>query len=139
LATSERRQKAIEVLLLSVSPAHGRILIYVWAVDQDDASKRSVPSDAPDRTGVDAHVPWVLSKTDGADLSMSPKIYQRYYHFFAKGELSNLAMKAAASCGLLFGSSNDFRDVPQKTRGAELIYEGYEKSNFYIELRLWEK
>ncbi|KAG9119937.1 tRNA methyltransferase, has a role in tRNA modification [Ceratobasidium sp. 392] len=43
LATPERRMEAVAAILDCLDPDGGRALIYVWAVDQDNLSKRIVP------------------------------------------------------------------------------------------------
>ncbi|KAG8746834.1 tRNA methyltransferase, has a role in tRNA modification [Ceratobasidium sp. 414] len=44
LATPERRMEAVDAILDCLDPNGGRALIYVWAVDQDNLSKRVVPA-----------------------------------------------------------------------------------------------
>lgn len=100
-----------------MSPQHGRVLIYVWATRQDELSKRSIPTD-----GADVFVPWVLS--DG-------KTYNRYYHMFAEGELAALVTLAAEELGLVVGTPRP------ASRGMEIVQNGWERSNHYVEMRLW--
>jgi len=144
LSTHERRRSAVKRLLESVSPDHGRILIYVWAIEQDELSKRKVISedDIPPLTGKDVVVPWVLSKELSAATkshadtgAQEPQVYKRYYHMFAKGELSRLVVEAAAELGLQVGSNP--RDMGKNMRGIEIVQDGWERSNYYVELRLW--
>lgn len=77
---------AVQSLLRCLSPSHGRALIYVWATQQDELSKRSIPlastnssmehesqSEALGGTGKDVFVPWTL--TSGAragDFGLQP-------------------------------------------------------------------
>ncbi|KZT35484.1 hypothetical protein SISSUDRAFT_990514, partial [Sistotremastrum suecicum HHB10207 ss-3] len=142
LSTPERRRRAIKALLRSVSPSHGRVLIYVWAVDQDELSKRTIPetstSDSSASKGRDALVPWVLSEQPGkkSEPSGSAKVYQRYYHFFESGELKELTCEAATELGLQIGPPP--QDGEGNTRGVEIVQDSWERSNFYIELKLWE-
>lgn len=98
--------------------------------------------DIPPLTGKDVVVPWVLSKELGAtDKSLNdggaqePQVYNRYYHIFAKGELPGLVVEAAAELGLQIGSKPE--DVPKNTRGVEIVQDGWERSNYYVELKLW--
>ncbi|KIM49480.1 hypothetical protein M413DRAFT_15535 [Hebeloma cylindrosporum] len=144
LSTHERRRSAVKRLLESVSPDHGRVLIYVWAIEQDELSKRRVVSedDIPSLTGKDVVVPWVLSKElSSAEKSLSdggpqePQVYNRYYHMFAQGELRGLVIEAAAELGLQVASKPE--DVPKNTRGVEIVHDGWERSNYYVELKLW--
>lgn len=145
---------------------HGRILIYVWAIEQDELSKRSIPEtktviEEPDPTdmqsaserGQDVFVPWVLtsskpregSKTkrgkhknmgtpvpDGVE-EPAPKRFERYYHMFAAGELADLASEAIRDMGLAIGKAEDI----QETKGVEIVQDGWERSNYFVELRRW--
>lgn len=142
-------------LLQSVSPYHGRVLVYVWAIEQDELSKRNVPdqrtSDEDSKAGRDVFVPWVLStpntkpkarKLAGAgsspvtdqEVHSPPQVFNRYYHMFAKGELTELVHDAATDLGLYVGPS-DGRQLSQT--GVEIVQDGWERSNYYVELRCW--
>lgn len=129
----------LQRLLQAVSPDHGRVLIYVWAIEQDELSKRKVPSnDTVSFTGVDVVVPWVLSKAPSKTMEseqdeMKPQVFNRYYHMFAKGELRGLVDEAAQELGLHIGCEK------QSNRGVEIVQDGWERSNYYVELRLWDK
>ncbi|KDR81845.1 hypothetical protein GALMADRAFT_221716 [Galerina marginata CBS 339.88] len=144
LATHDRRRSAVKRLLQSVSPNHGRLLIYVWAVEQDELSKRKVVAedDVQTSTGKDVVVPWVLSKelqvasNKPAAISKEPLVYNRYYHMFAKGELSGLVGEAARELSLQVGSRP--KDGAKNIRGVEVVQNGWERSNYYVELRLWQ-
>ena len=146
-------------LLQCVSPTHGRILIFVWAIEQDRFSKRTIPADTQNGTdpavggvGQDVFVPWVLSKehqknqnTDHAssDISLSAvpretQVFHRYYHLFSDGELARLVSSAAEGLGLVVGPPPEMPEKHSKTRGVAVIQEGWERSNYYIELRCWE-
>ncbi|KAF8911166.1 hypothetical protein CPB84DRAFT_1842412 [Gymnopilus junonius] len=144
LATHERRRLAVKRLIQSISPSHGRALIYVWAIEQDELSKRKVVSDneTPSFTGKDVIVPWVLSKNlqvpsnNSSDKNGEPQVYHRYYHMFAQGELSRLVIEAAEELGLQLEHKR--RDEGQNVRGVEIVQDGWERSNYYVELRLWQ-
>jgi tRNA (uracil-5-)-methyltransferase TRM9 len=146
-------------LLGSVSPRHGRILIYVWAVEQDEQSKRIIP--APAREGLyadadgercssghgrDVFVPWVLSsdahpKVPRTEQSQNapPDAIRRYYHMFSKDELRGLVQSAAQELGLKVGPPPSDKAEVKGTEGVEIIVSGWERSNYYIELRRWQK
>ncbi|KAJ7755039.1 S-adenosyl-L-methionine-dependent methyltransferase [Mycena maculata] len=129
LATPERRRLAVKRLLEAVSPEHGRILIYVWAVRQDEHSKRSIPTHDADDTGEagqDVFVPWVLSDD-------KKQVFNRYYHMFADGELATLAAAAAEELDLVVGPPRG-----QSLKGVEIVQDGWERSNHYVELRRWQ-
>ena len=140
------------------------MLIYVWAIEQDELSKRSIPNSDTDRadphptTGEDVFVPWVMSQqqhnakgkfkgdvTSSAaskqnvsvvpTLAAEAPIYNRYYHMFAKGELEQLTVQAAEELGLIVGSRENASN--ERCRGVEIIQEGWERSNYYVELRRW--
>lgn len=133
-------------LLRSVSPSHGRILIYVWAVQQDGSSKRAIPenvsqhAESSNHRGRDALVPWVLSENaKKSSLAADQKVFNRYYHFFEAGELSELASEAAEVMNLAVGPCPSVTSgANARRKGVEIVHDGWEKSNFYLELRLWE-
>jgi tRNA (uracil-5-)-methyltransferase TRM9 len=150
-------------LLESVSPRHGRILIYVWAIEQDENSKRIIPVSVTgprvytdvegewNPSGQDVFVPWVLSSDrarpevrwtkEPQNLpKIRPNTIRRYYHMFAKGELDELVQNAAQEIGLKVGtlSTNEAEEC-EGTEGVEIVASGWERSNYYIELRRWRK
>jgi len=179
LATHERRKLAVQRLLQCVSPTHGRVLIYVWAIEQDELSKRNVPNEG-NRTdtsisgtgsGQDVFVPWVLSqqntnkgkdkarggsrrdpissnidstrslydqtgKAPGTPTQDEPQVFNRYYHMFARGELAELVRGAASDLGLYVGAQTG-KAIEGGERGLEIVQDGWERSNYYIELRCW--
>jgi len=143
-------------LLESVSPSHGRILIFVWAIEQDEQSKRTIP--VPSREGLcayadgerysggqDVFVPWILSSDNarpralGAERSQNvpPEAVRRYYHMFSKDELRELVQGVAQELGLKVSPplSNDV----MASEGVEIVMSGWERSNYYIELRRWQR
>jgi len=126
-----------------VSPEHGRVLIYVWAVEQDELSRRIIPQKqrefADYRVGRDVIVPWVLSGPNIPKAANSPEddkgqVYNRYYHMFARGELRGLVTEAAAGLSLVVGVA---AGQPPSTQGVEIVQDGWERSNYYVELRCW--
>ncbi|ESK96885.1 trna methyltransferase [Moniliophthora roreri MCA 2997] len=128
LATSARRKRAVQRLLQLVSSKHGRILIYVWATEQDSLSKRDIPSNETGK-GVDVFVPWVMAQ------STNGEVFNRYYHMFAEGELEELVKEAAHELGLSVSSQ---ASTSVSSRGVEIVQSGWERSNHYVELKLWE-
>lgn len=128
----------------------------MWAIEQDELSKRNVPGelevDDNSKAGRDVFVPWVLSipnlkpkgrRPSKADLSedtpkdeeaSQPQVFNRYYHMFAKGELTQLAHEAATDLRLHIGP---FTGEKIRSRGVEIIQDGWERSNYYVELRRW--
>lgn len=148
-STPERRCEAIKSLIRSVKPDSGRLLIYVWAVEQDELSKRVVPDAAVTPDGIvtasakaqDVLVPWVktgaaLGNSSGS--SHEPRIFQRYYHLFACSELTRLASHAASELGLAVGPA-DLCDTVGRTCGMEIVDHGWERSNYYLEAQLWRR
>lgn len=156
LSTHERRKAAVQGLIRAVSPAHGRVLIYVWATEQDELSKRSIPlSEGKPVQGEDVFVPWVMSKepqakpegkktgsdtpdTHGAspqteDVRQPPQVFNRYYHMFARGELDELVHEAAKGLQMLVGPPEGSLE-----QGIEIVQDGWERSNYYVELRRWQ-
>lgn len=83
MSTQARRREAVAALLEAVRPAEGRVLVYVWALEQ--ASSRRGWDEGADQ---DQLVPWVFRpKVKPADGSSGDTTYQRYYHLYRKGEL----------------------------------------------------
>lgn len=115
----QRRRQAISRLLEAVSPHHGRILLYVWSVEQDSLSKRQVT----ESVGQDVFMPWVTQQN---------QVLNRYYHLFKDGELAQLVKEAAAEVSLVIGQEQE------QAIGLEIVRQGWEKSNYYIELRRWK-
>jgi tRNA (uracil-5-)-methyltransferase TRM9 len=113
-------------------------LIYVWAIEQDEHSKRKVPSgEALAVTGVDVVVPWVLSKAlsetaESEQEKMKPQVFDRYYHMFAKQELRGLVEEAAQELGVHIGRKGECNG------GVDIVRDGWERSNYYVELRFWQ-
>ncbi|KAI5462269.1 S-adenosyl-L-methionine-dependent methyltransferase, partial [Mariannaea sp. PMI_226] len=77
LSTVERRREAITKLLDCVRPRDGRVLVYVWALEQS-SSRRGWDENSEQ----DTLVPWVMKTPQGQG-----ETYQRYYHLYRKGEL----------------------------------------------------
>lgn len=140
LGSPSRRLQAIQTLLRSVSPSHGRILIYVWAVEQDNLSKRYIPptEENSNSAGRDVFVPWVLNHSQNNEKKMlddSPLVFNRYYHMFVEGELEDLVRDATLNLGMVVGSI----DSSVEQRGVEIVGKGWERSNWYVELKCWRK
>lgn len=122
--------------------------MYVWAVEQDNLSKRALPttSTSPTAAGAierDLLVPWVLapgSRAKGEEEDETTRkeeqVFHRYYHFFEHDELRELVLEAVQALQLVVGSPADFTEGPSR-RGVEIAQDGWERSNSYIELRLW--
>ncbi|KAF8514061.1 S-adenosyl-L-methionine-dependent methyltransferase [Gautieria morchelliformis] len=146
LATPTRRRMAIETLLRCISPSNGRLLVYVWAVEQDHLSKRVLPSTADGHItkGQDIFVPWVLSQPSSKPLDHQapeggePKVFNRYYHMFASGELEGLAREAAAVLDLEVISKPSSASDRRVRQGIEIVRSGWERSNWYMELKRWQ-
>lgn len=149
-------------LLESVSPRHGRILIYVWAIEQDEQSKRIIPvsareglcadADADGKRyssghGQDVFVPWVLSSDNARpkmprteqSQNVPPDAIRRYYHMFSKDELRELVRSTAQELGLKVGPPPSNEAKVKGTEGVEIVVSGWERSNYYIELRRWQR
>jgi len=72
----------------------------------------------------------------------TPQIFDRYYHMFASGELAETIRGAATDLGLHIGSLADETAADgtkiDTRRGLEIVQTGWERSNYYVELRCWE-
>ncbi len=55
---------------------------------------------------------------------------------FAKGELSQLVRAAAQEMDLKIGPMNQVEGV-DTAAGIEVVASGWERSNYYVELRRW--
>ena len=80
LSTPKRRIQAIAELLRVLKPVDGRLVIFVWALEQTQ-SRRKVDPNQPD-----VLVPWHTMKTEQGE----EYVYKRYYHLFGKEELEAL-------------------------------------------------
>ena len=101
--------------------------------------------------GQDVFVPWVLSAENGRtkvprteQAQHVPKDRQdaihRYYHMFAKDELRGLVQLAVQDIGLEVDSPFlDEADTVKAAEGVEIVQNGWERSNYYIELRRWQR
>lgn len=63
------------------------------------------------------------------------KVFNRYYHMFSEGELYELTISAVQELGLGVGNESDV-SVDQ---GIEIVQCGWERSNYYIEIRRWRR
>ncbi|EPY51797.1 tRNA methyltransferase Trm9 [Schizosaccharomyces cryophilus OY26] len=112
-SNEDRRLQAVQEVL-RVLRKGGRALFFVWALEQNN-SRRGFSENGPQ----DVHVPWVLKRqyehpnAKPEDLKghhpSENVAYQRYYHLFRKGELSELVQKA----------------------GGKLIEDGYDRDNWW--------
>ena len=130
----------------------------MWAIEQDELSKRVIPCQGPalGKAGQDVLVPWVLAtqkagRQKQATRKNDPniaeatvevknaeehsKVFNRYYHMFSQGELYELTTTAAQGLGFAVGNESD-TSVDQ---GVEIVQCGWERSNYYIEIRLWRR
>ncbi|KAK5815754.1 S-adenosyl-L-methionine-dependent methyltransferase [Linnemannia elongata] len=113
----ERRVAAIEEILRIVRVG-GRVLIFVWALEQ--TGKRDF-----DKETQDVFVPWALAKkpieSKKSSETKKPKansrpqgaaapVYNRYYHLFHKGELEDLVLQ---------------------TNKASIVQQGYDRDNWW--------
>jgi tRNA (uracil-5-)-methyltransferase TRM9 len=112
LSTPERRIEAIKSILQTLKP-DGKVLIYVWALEQDNSRRGWTANDEQD-----VMVPWVMrgSKKDtnsGAQVSVEgrgdDRIFHRYYHLYCKDELEQNIVAS----------------------GAKIVEAGYEKDNWW--------
>ena len=85
-ANEERRVEAIAELGRIVRPG-GKILIYVWAVEQPAKKNRVVGENG------DVFIPWEMHNKYDKDET----VYKRYYHLFRKGELEAICLMASAA------------------------------------------
>ncbi|KAF4457777.1 hypothetical protein F53441_350 [Fusarium austroafricanum] len=102
MSTRERRQAAVAELLDLVTPQAGRVLVYVWALEQASSRRGWDASSDQDRL-----VSWVMRKPKGQEPGGT---FQRYYHLYKEGELEE--------------------DV--QAAGGIVVESGYEKDNWWV-------
>ena len=101
LSTKERRVEAVQSILEHLRPG-GQALIFVWALEQEGSRRGWSEGDEQD-----VMVPWVMKGSkksqavnqDGSTAKNEQpgdKIFYRYYHLYARGELESDV--AAAGC-----------------------------------------
>jgi len=109
-------------------------------MEQDAQSKRVIPSKSSLHTqeevssnqeGMDVLVPWVHNTIPSKE---EAEIYHRYYHMFADGELRHLVDEAMKELDLKLGDQH----AGLKGKGFSVVQEGWERSNYYIELLSWQ-
>ncbi|OAV98660.1 hypothetical protein PTTG_25612 [Puccinia triticina 1-1 BBBD Race 1] len=167
LSTPERRLEAIKLLLSSVKPYHpsriGRILIFVWAHEQGEKSRRkwakgtllpapelgsttsanSIKPDVGNIEGLsnlqDVLVPWALNNHSDDKSTEKAKTYNRYYHLFREGELIELVKRAAESLELPFNQIDpNTPDLPPSYQKDCCLIKrhGWEADNWWVEIEL---
>ena len=116
LSTAKRRVQAVEAILETLRPVPyscdsgvtksdaGKVLIYVWALEQKSSRRGWDESDEQD-----VMVPWVMKHRTSRDGAEQSKTFERYYHLYRRGELENDIMQA----------------------GGVVIEHGYEKDNWW--------
>ncbi|RHZ55664.1 tRNA (carboxymethyluridine(34)-5-O)-methyltransferase [Aspergillus thermomutatus] len=110
LSTPERRTQAIREIFRTLKPASdnssgGRVLLYVWALEQKSSRRGWDKGDKQD-----VMVPWVLkSKPAKGGPDGEPKTFHRYYHLYEATELE--------------------RDIERA--GGRVLDAGYEKDNWW--------
>ena len=85
-------------------------------------------------------MPWVLSGQLGSTSkgridSEQPRVFNRYYHMFSKGELGGMVHEAVTEMGLEIGPSSS---GGTRCAGVEIVQDGWERSNYYVELKRWK-
>ena len=101
-----------------------------WVVAKGQVSQKSSCTVGQDRkTNLEQR-----AEVAAQELESPPPVFNRYYHMFAKGELTKLVHDAANELGLSIGSQED----KSEGSGIEIVQDGWERSNYYVELRRWE-
>ena len=86
----------------------------------------------PDTDEGDVFVPWKKQTPQDSQ----PQVFKRYYHMFAQGELLQLVMEAAERMSLAVGEPT--KDGESERRmGIQIMQDGWERSNYYVEFQRW--
>lgn len=139
-------------MLHCLDPSHGRGLIYVWATDQDELSKRAIPTSRPNPSppglrGQDVFVPWVLAEdlkaghiagNESREAEREKKVFNRYYHMFEEGELRELVLLAAGELDICTGPHKGYAEQINSQTAIEIVKDDWERSNYYLEFRLYQ-
>lgn len=105
-SSPDRRLQAIKDILKIVKPG-GKVLIFVWALEQTKFSKRNFQPGQQD-----VLVPWKLTPRKGQkEENGDNNVYSRYYHLFKQGELDALF---------------------EQIEGVEIETSGYDRDNHYV-------
>ncbi|BAE61099.1 S-adenosyl-L-methionine-dependent methyltransferase [Aspergillus flavus] len=110
LSTPDRRIQAIREILRALKPATveapgGKVLLYVWALEQKTSRRGWDKGDQQD-----VMVPWVMTSNPPKNApSDQPKVFHRYYHLYEANELE--------------------RDITKA--GGRVLESGYEKDNWW--------
>ena len=96
LSTEARRLAALQELVRITAP-QGKVLVYVWAVEQ-----------AKDRGGSDVLIDWQMTSA----FDPTATLHRRYYHLFVKGELEHLCSQLlpCRATGCIATVSNSYYD-----------------------------
>jgi tRNA (uracil-5-)-methyltransferase TRM9 len=145
LSTHARRVESVRSILKPLtyrrSGPFASFIVYVWAFEQSENSKRKMGSAAVEGSGdgmtaeQDVLVPWVLqSQTQPSheNQNTQPRVYHRYYHLFKQGELRELVLDAAREERLMINNDDD-NVSGQGGKWLRIVGEGYEKDNWWLE------
>lgn len=107
LSTAVRRVEALREILRTLRPGSngrpgGRVLVYVWALEQKNSRRGWDKGDDQD-----VMVPWVMKNSPNQ--SDQSRVFHRYYHLYEEGELAR-----EISCA-----------------GGRVLESGYEKDNWW--------
>lgn len=107
LSAPDRRIQAVREILRTLRPASttapgGKVLLYVWALEQKTSRRGWDKGDQKD-----VMVPWVMKQNPSqGDSGEQPKVFHRYYHLFEEMELER-DIKAAGGLVLESGYDRD--------------------------------
>ncbi|KAF9885452.1 tRNA methyltransferase, has a role in tRNA modification [Aspergillus nanangensis] len=95
LSTPDRRVQAVREILRTLKPkteshAGGKVLLYVWALEQKNSRRGWDKGDQKD-----VMVPWVLKNAASKECTgAEPTVFHRYYHLYESTELEQDINKA---------------------------------------------
>ncbi|KAG0141405.1 hypothetical protein CROQUDRAFT_9153, partial [Cronartium quercuum f. sp. fusiforme G11] len=149
-STHERRCIATKSLLRLISggKTKGRLLIFVWAFEQGEQSRRKLEKgtllpaqhlpnsnliQTSDVQMQDVLVPWVTNKQSKDSSSTESITYNRFYHLFHQGELIDLVHEAATSIGLI---NLEQGEIMNDKGSYKILKHGWEADNWWVDVEV---
>lgn len=148
-------QSLLRAIRPSVPGKPGRLLVFVWAYEQGEKSRRKLekgtllpaehlpkligdPLQASNEEKVapiqDVLVPWLTTHQVAGQASPETMCYNRFYHLFQEGELIDLVHKAAAGIGLVHRAADDAESHIARHGWFQVAKHGWQADNWWVEV-----